>query len=66
MIKPNNLEWRIKLAERELEVAKENLNRIQQHLFLLKAEKDQQKERKNVNKWSQNNINKGDERWVKK
>ena len=50
MIKPNNLEWRIKLAERELEVAKENLNRIQQHLFLLKAEKDQQKERKNVNK----------------
>jgi len=66
MIKPNNLEWRIKLAERELEVAKENLNRIQQHLFLLKAEKDQQKERKNVNKWSQHNINKGDERWVKK
>ena len=43
MIKPNNLEWRIKLAERELEVAKENLNQIQQHLFLLKAEKDQQK-----------------------
>tara|TARA_R100000231_G_scaffold77512_1_gene60039 strand:- start:193 stop:345 length:153 start_codon:yes stop_codon:yes gene_type:complete len=50
MIKPNNLEWRIKLAEQELEFAKENLNRIQQHLFLLKAEKDQQKERKNVNK----------------
>ncbi len=50
MIKPNNLEWRIKLAEQELEVAKENLNQIEQHLFLLKAERDQQKERKNVNK----------------
>ena len=41
MKKPNNLEWRIKLAERRLEVAKENLNQIQQHLFLLKAERDQ-------------------------
>tara|TARA_R100001082_G_scaffold99387_1_gene68086 strand:- start:2480 stop:2635 length:156 start_codon:yes stop_codon:yes gene_type:complete len=50
MKKPNNLEWSIKLAERELEVAKENLNQIQQHLFLLKAERDQQKESKNVNK----------------
>ena len=49
MTKPNNLEWRIKLAERKLEVAKENLNQIQQHLFLLKAERDQQKESKNVN-----------------
>ena len=50
MTKPNNLEWRIKRAERKLEVAKENLNQIQQHLFLLKAERDQQKESKNVNK----------------
>ena len=50
MIKPNNLEWRIKLAERELEVAKENLNQIQQHLFLLKAEKRSTKGEKNVNK----------------
>ena len=50
MTKPNNLEWSIKLAEHELEVAKEWLNQKQQHLFLLKAERDQQKERKNVNK----------------
>ena len=50
MTKPNNLEWSIKLAEHELEVAKENLNQIQQNLFLLKAERDQQKENKNVNK----------------
>ena len=50
MTKPNNLEWSIKLAEHELEVAKENLNQIQQHLFLLKAERDQKKESKNVNK----------------
>ena len=46
MTKPNNLEWSIKLAERKLKVAKENLNQKQQHLFLLKA----QKESKNVNK----------------
>tara|TARA_R110001606_G_C15051225_1_gene613565 strand:+ start:366 stop:521 length:156 start_codon:yes stop_codon:yes gene_type:complete len=50
MTKPNNLEWSIKLAERKLKVAKENLNQKQQHLFLLKAERDQQKESKNVNK----------------
>ena len=50
MTKPNNLEWRIKLAKRKLKVAKENLNQKQQHLFLLKAERDQQKESKNVNK----------------
>jgi hypothetical protein len=49
MTKPNSLDWRIRLAERKLEVAKENLNQIQQHLFLLKAERNQQKEKKNVN-----------------
>tara|TARA_Y100000593_G_scaffold85952_1_gene163805 strand:- start:147 stop:485 length:339 start_codon:yes stop_codon:yes gene_type:complete len=48
--KPNDLDLQIEIAEQELEVAKENLNQIQQHLFLLKAERDQQKERKNVNK----------------
>ena len=50
MTKPNDLDLQIEIAEQELEVAKENLNQIQQHLFLLKAEIDQQKERKNVNK----------------
>ena len=50
MTKPNDLDLQIKIAEQELKVAKENLNQKQQHLFLLKAEKNQQKERKNVNK----------------
>ena len=50
MTKPNDLDLQIEIAEQELEVAKENLNQIEQHLFLLKAERDQQKERKNVNK----------------
>ena len=50
MTKPNDLDLQIEIAEQELKVAKENLNQIQQHLFLLKAERDQQKERKNVNK----------------
>jgi len=48
MTKPNDLDLQIEIAEQELEVAKENLNQIQQHLFLLKAERDQRKERKNV------------------
>ena len=47
MTKPNDLDLQIEIAEQELEVAKENLNQIQQHLFLLKAERDQQKELNN-------------------
>ena len=41
MTKPNDLDLQIEIAEQKLEVAKENLNQIQQHLFLLKAERDQ-------------------------
>ena len=48
--KTNDLNSQIEIAKQELKVAKENLNQIEQHLFLLKAEIDQQKERKNVNR----------------
>jgi len=53
MKKPNKIEWLenlIKRAERKLREAEEKLNKRQQNLFLLKAERDQQKESKNVNK----------------